>query len=145
MSITNISQKQPQLRTALAEGSILLLPKTIQLINQKQIPKGDPLQIAEAAALLAIKQTPHLIPHCHPIPIHGAEVSFKMLEQSITCFVKVISYGMTGVEIEAITGLSIALCTLWDCLKYLEKNENGEYPYTMIQSIKVTLKEKKDA
>ncbi|HOI25157.1 MAG TPA: cyclic pyranopterin monophosphate synthase MoaC [Caldisericia bacterium] len=144
MPITNISQKHPQLRTAIAEGSILLSAHTMHLILDKQIPKGDPLQIAEAAALLAIKQTPYLIPHCHPIPIHGAEVFFRLSDSTLTCSVKVISFGVTGIEIEAITGVSIALCTIWDCVKYLEKNEHGEYPNTMIQSIKVIQKEKKD-
>jgi cyclic pyranopterin monophosphate synthase len=140
----NISQKKPQLRTACAEGTITLAPATIRMILDKQIPKGDPLQIAEIAALLAIKQTPYLIPHCHPIPIHEALVTFQVIEQSITCSVKVTSLGITGVEMEAITGLSIALCTIWDCVKYIEKNEHGEYPDTMIQSLKIIRKEKID-
>jgi cyclic pyranopterin phosphate synthase len=142
MGIVDISKKEVVFRKALASGSISLKSSTIQKINNNEVEKGNPIATAEAAALLAVKQTPFLIPHCHPIPIQSVTLDFKINTNNITLFLEVVSMGSTGVEMEAITAVSIGLCTLWDMVKYLEKDEGGQYPETCIHSIKVIKKEK---
>jgi cyclic pyranopterin monophosphate synthase len=142
MGIVDISHKEIVLRKAMATGTITLKKTTITKVLNNEIEKGNPLAIAEAAALLAVKQTPYLIPHCHPIPIQSVTLVFKFHEDAINLNLEVTSKGSTGVEIEAITSVSIALCTIWDMVKYLEKDENGQYPDTSIHSIRVIKKEK---
>ncbi len=142
MGITDISNKPIQFRRAIAKGFIRLNPETLKEIKNKTIKKGDPITVAETAALFAVKQTPQLIPHCHPIPIQSVEVLFDISDLGIGVSIEVCSKGSTGVEIEAITGVSIALCTLWDMVKYLEKDTMGQYPHTSIQFIEVEKKEK---
>ncbi len=144
MGIVDISSKKPMHRKALANGMIDLKPSTLEAIKLGKIEKGNPLATSETAALLAIKQTPFLIPHCHPLLIQSAQCWFEFHESAIEVWVEVGSKGTTGVEMEALMGVSVALCTLWDMVKYLEKDSDGQYPQTCIHSIRVVRKEKKD-
>jgi len=140
-SIVDISEKNDVLRIATAEGHIKLREETLKAIKENKIKKGDVLSVASTAAVLAVKKTPELIPMCHPIPITSVDVTFDIDEAiKVTCTVK--SFGKTGVEMEAITGVSIALLTIWDMVKYLEKDEAGNYPDTVIENIRVVRKEK---
>ena len=125
-----------------AGGRIKLKEKTIKAIRNNEIKKGEPLKVAETAALLAIKNTPFIIPHCHPIPITYASVDFSIEENEILCRCEVRAKYSTGVEMEALHGVSVALLTIWDMVKYLEKNERGEYDTTLIHDIKVVKKYK---
>jgi len=138
----DISGKDVVLREAVASGRILLSPETVQLVKDKKIKKGDPLLVAEVAGMNAAKQTYLLIPHCHQIPLHTVELSFSLGDESIEvrCFVK--AEAMTGVEMEALVGASIGLNTIWDMVKYLEKDSNGQYPSTAVTDIKVLRKTK---
>ena len=94
------------------------------------------------AAVLAVKDTPRLIPLCHPISITGLDVNFEVEPERIRAIVTVTSFGKTGVEMEALTGVSVALLNVWDMVKYLEKDETGNYPETEIDEIKVLEKRK---
>lgn len=140
--MVDITDKPPVFRRASACGSIRLRESTIEAIRWGRVKKGDVLATARLAAILAVKDTPRLIPMCHPIAITGLEVSFKLSERRVEAAVTVTSVGRTGVEMEALAGVSAALLNVWDMVKYLEKDESGNYPHTAIEEIRVTEKEK---
>ena len=144
MGMIDVSEKPVIHRKAEATGTIYLSPKTIEEIKAGSIKKGNPLQVAEVTAMNAAKQTYLLIPHCHQIPLDTVSVDFQVSKGSIEarCFVK--AQARTGVEMEALVGVSAALNTLWDMVKYLEKDEQGQYPDTRITDIRVLKKEKEE-
>ncbi len=144
MKMVEISGKKDVLRIARAKGKILLKKETIDRIKKNEIEKGDVLSASKLSAILATKLTPRLIPLCHPIPITGVEVNFEIGENEIEVSVEVRSLGKTGVEMEALTGVSMALLTIWDMVKKYEKDEKGQYPDTKITYIGVTEKIKRE-
>jgi cyclic pyranopterin monophosphate synthase len=141
--MVEVGDKPEVKRTAIARGKITLQENTLKLIKNGQVKKGNVLTTAQIAAIQAIKSTPQMIPLCHPLPISGAEVNFKFFFDQIEVTVNVRSTGKTGVEMEALTGVSMALLTIWDMVKSVEKDENGQYPSTRISDIVVLRKEKK--
>jgi cyclic pyranopterin phosphate synthase len=140
--MVDITEKPPVFRKATAAGSIRLQKATIEAIKSGQVKKGDVLTTARLAAILAVKDTPRLIPLCHPIPITGLEVNFVIEERQVRAIVTVTSVGKTGVEMEALTGVAVALLNVWDMVKYLEKDDTGNYPDTEIEGIEVCEKKK---
>ncbi|MFH1422298.1 MAG: cyclic pyranopterin monophosphate synthase MoaC [Planctomycetota bacterium] len=140
----DISSKVPVLRIARASGRIVLSEKSLSAIRKHSVRKGDVLETARVAAIAAVKKTPELIPHCHQIPIENVQVRFSAEKDSITAEIEVAATAKTGVEMEAITGVLTALAVIWDMVKYLEKDDKGQYPQTKIENIKVLLKEKKE-
>ncbi|MFH0845246.1 MAG: cyclic pyranopterin monophosphate synthase MoaC [Pseudomonadota bacterium] len=142
MGMVDITEKPVVRRRAEAGGKICLSPKTIEEVKAKRIKKGDPLLVAEVAGMNAAKQTHLLIPHCHQIPLDAVEVGFQVYENGIEAKCTVRAKARTGVEMEALVGVSMALNTLWDMVKYLEKDEKGQYPATRITDIRVMIKEK---
>ncbi|MHA1300821.1 MAG: cyclic pyranopterin monophosphate synthase MoaC [Candidatus Helarchaeota archaeon] len=146
ITMIDISSKAAVVRTAIARGSIHLKRDTINQIKNKTIKKGNVLVNAQLAAINAIKKTPELIFLAHPIPISNVNVEFEIDEKEslITATVSVKSIAKTGVELEAIMGVQIALLTIWDMTKYLEKDEAGQYPLTKITDIVVLKKIKQN-
>lgn len=142
MGMVDVTGKPVVRRKAEAAGRIVLAPGTIQKMEGGEIKKGDPFLVAEVAAMNAAKQTHLLIPHCHQIPLDTVKVTFEIGETAVEAKCLVRSQARTGVEMEALIGVSVALNTLWDMVKYLEKNEQGQYPSTMITDIRVLKKEK---
>ena len=142
--MVDITEKPPLFRRATASGTIRLRESTIKAIIAGQVKKGDVLTTARLAAILAVKDTPRLIPLCHPIPITGLDVFFDLEEERVRATVTVTSVGRTGVEMEALTGVSAALLNVWDMVKYLEKDETGNYPRTEIEKIAVREKKKNE-
>ncbi|MBW1850158.1 MAG: cyclic pyranopterin monophosphate synthase MoaC [Deltaproteobacteria bacterium] len=142
MAMVDVTEKPVIRRQAEAAGKIFLAAHTIQKIEQGQIKKGDPLLVAEVAAMNAAKQTHLLIPHCHQIPLDLVSVSFQISNEVIIARCVVKTHARTGVEMEALVGVSMALNTIWDMVKYLEKDEKGQYPSTKITDIMVVKKEK---
>jgi cyclic pyranopterin monophosphate synthase len=120
----DISTKEITVRTAKAEGVIALGDKCFDIIKQGTCVKGDVFAAARIAAIGAVKSTPSLIPMCHPILIEAINVDFKLNESEkaacVTVFVK--STGKTGVEMEAICGAAAGCLTIYDMLKYADKN-----------------------
>jgi len=108
------------------------------------VAKGDVLTVARVAAIQAVKETPRTIPMCHPISITGVEVAFELLADAVVAEVIVTSVGRTGVEMEALAGVSAALLNVWDMVKSREKDETGNYPSTCIEDIRVVEKRKED-
>jgi len=126
MSMVDISEKKETARTATASGKIKLKTETIKLIKNRQVEKGDVLEIARVSGMLAVKKTPETIPHCHQIPITSIKIDFEISEDHIEAVVKVKAVAKTGVEIDALCGASAALLTIWDVGKKYEKEENGQ-------------------
>ncbi|MDI6724556.1 MAG: cyclic pyranopterin monophosphate synthase MoaC [Methanobacterium sp.] len=141
--MVEVSDKPVVKRTAISRGKIHLNKETIDLIEKQEIKKGNVLTTAQIAAISAVKSTHHLIPLCHSLKITGVDVAFNVGKENIEVEVSVTTLGKTGVEMEALTGTSIALLTIWDMVKSVEKDENGQYPDTRISDIVVVKKEKK--
>lgn len=140
--MVDITDKPPVQRRATATGVIRLKGSTVDAIKAGKVKKGDVLTTARLAAIMAVKDTPRLIPLCHPIPITGLEVNFDLVPGAVRATVTVTSVSQTGVEMEALTGVMAALLNVWDMVKYLEKDMTGNYPETEIDSIKVLEKRK---
>ncbi len=140
--MVDISPKSEVLRIARARGTIVLKSTTTDVIKAGEVKKGDVFETAKIAGMLAVKNTPSLIPHCHPIPIESVNFEFNLHGNRIDVECEVKAHYKTGVEMEALTGVSVALLTIWDMVKYLEKDENGQYPMTQIKDIEVVEKRK---
>lgn len=135
--MVDISEKQDILRRAIATGEIQLRPETIDAIKNKEIEKGSVLETARIASVIAIKNTSSVIPMCHQISITGIDVTFDLSLETVKATVEVKSTGKTGVEMEALHGVSVALLTIWDMVKSAEKDKTGNYPFTRIRNIMV--------
>jgi len=141
MRMVDISEKPEILREATAQGTIKLKPETIQLIKQRKTEKGDPLEAAKIAGILAAKQTSTLIPLCHPLPLTKVEIRTEIPDKTtvqVTATVK--TKAQTGVEMEALTATATSLLTIWDMVKQYEKDKEGQYPTTVIHDIHVVKK-----
>jgi cyclic pyranopterin phosphate synthase len=142
--MVDVSGKAEIFREATATGTIRLKLGTVNLIREGKIAKGDPLYTAKIAGILAAKKTSELVPLCHPLPLTSVEVDAKVLDGSsveVTAVVK--TRAQTGVEMEALTAVSVALLTVWDMTKQYEKDAEGQYPTTAIEDIHVVKKLKR--
>ena len=118
--MVDVTQKDETIRIAVAAGKVL---ETLQLIADRKFSKGDVLEVARIAGIMATKRTADLIPLCHPIPITGVEVnlSINQADQSIEIEAEVQTIGRTGVEMEALTAVSIAALTVYDMCKSVDR------------------------
>jgi cyclic pyranopterin monophosphate synthase len=121
--MVDVSEKQTSSRSAIAEGFVAMAPETLDLVEKGQVKKGDVLATARIAGIMAAKRTHELIPLCHPLPISKAAVDFEISRAPagvhVTAEVKVT--GKTGVEMEALTAVSVACLTIYDMLKAADK------------------------
>jgi len=140
--MVDISAKGDVAREAEAAGRIYLRPETLAAIREGTVVKGNVLATARVAATLAVKKVPDLIPLCHQIPISAITVDFSENAEFIEATVVVKTTGKTGVEMEALTGVSVALLTIWDMVKSAEKDADGQYPCTRITDVHVVEKRK---
>jgi cyclic pyranopterin phosphate synthase len=140
--IVDIGDKPIIDRKATATGLLILSKMTQQMIKDCKIGKGDVREASTIAAILAVKETPRLIPHCHPIPISGCDVEWDLSAAGLRCTVSVMATWKTGVEMEALAGVSAALLCAWDMVKPYEKDSEGQYPETRIADIRVLEKKK---
>lgn len=122
MKMVNIGAKKVTKREAIAEGKIYLKPSVVSAIKRKKVPKGDVLQAARLAGILALKRTPELLPLCHPIPIECANVEFSLGKSQIKIKTIVQAEAKTGVEMEALTAAAVSALTIYDMCKPLDKN-----------------------
>ena len=142
--MVDISDKDIIYREAEACGRILLKKSTINLIKKGLIEKGNVIEAAKIAAYQAVKATPHILAYCHPIRITNVDFRHEFKDTGITISIRVKAFDRTGVEMEALTGVSVALLTIWDMVKKYEKDEYGNYPNTYIKDIHVVYKKKGD-
>ena len=119
----DVSKKEVTHRKALAAGEIILGAEVIELIKTKKMPKGDPLSIAEVSGINGVKKTSELIPLCHPLPLTHVEISFKINEKDSAIEIKSMAktWSKTGVEMEALTAVSVAALTIYDMCKAVDK------------------------
>ncbi|MFH1844581.1 MAG: bifunctional molybdenum cofactor biosynthesis protein MoaC/MoaB [bacterium] len=122
----DITRKISTLRSAEALAVLRLSPSTIDRIKAREVPKGDPLEVAKVAAIQAAKNTSRIIPYCHPLPIEYVGVEYEIGEGTIQVDITVKSIGKTGVEMEALTAASVAALTLYDMLKMLDDDMSIE-------------------
>ena len=118
--MVNVADRDITVRTALASGLVKLSPSVVALLREGGIPKGDVLATARVAAILGAKRTSDLIPLCHPIAIHGVEVELEIMDAGVAIRVEVKTVDRTGVEMEALTSVSIAGLTVIDMVKALD-------------------------
>lgn len=149
--MVDVSNKEPSKRIALASGKITMSELAFRAVDQQASPKGDVLGVARIAGIMALKQTAQLIPLCHPLPTEKAKIEFVLdpATRSITATCLVQTYAKTGVEMEALCGVNIALLTIYDMCKALDKSmmisdihlvekqggQSGEYHFTGVQHV----------
>lgn len=138
----DISFKVPERRIAIASGRLKLRKETIERIRKGEVEKGDPFQVARLAGIQAAKLTPLLLPLCHQLKLDNVSIELSMDDHGILAIAKVVATEKTGVEMEALTAVTIALLNIWDVVKMYEKDETGNYPYTEISEVKVVSKVK---
>ena len=141
-SMVDITLKPQIKREATAIGKIRLKSNTVGLIRSGEIEKGDPINTAKVAGVLAAKNTSGIIPLCHPIPITNVKIEDEVLDDGVIFRVLIKTTAKTGVEMEALTAVSVALLTVWDMVKQYEKDEKGQYPSTAITDVRVLQKVK---
>lgn len=125
--MVDVTQKPPLFRTAVATGFISLLPETVLLVRDNNMKKGDVLTVAEIAGIQAAKQTSTLIPLCHPLQLSSIKVKAVLTQNGVSVTSEVKCIGNTGVEMEALTAVNIALLTVYDMCKAVDKQmELGE-------------------
>ncbi|MHC4114550.1 MAG: cyclic pyranopterin monophosphate synthase MoaC [Planctomycetota bacterium] len=121
-NMVDVGNKKPQRRRAVAKGTLSLSAETLALIRENRIKKGDVLTVAQIAGIQAAKQTAVLIPLCHPLSLDKIDVKMDITAQGITAQSEVRCIGRTGVEMEALTSVSVALLTVYDMCKAVDKN-----------------------
>ena len=141
----DITDKNIVSREAMATGTITLEKETIKLIKENMVKKGDTIETAKIAGTMAVKNTSSTIPYCHPVPVMSIDFKFEIKKSKITVTCRVKAIYSTGVEMEALNGVQVALLTIWDMVKYLEKDETGNYPHTSIGNVTVIYKRKGDS
>jgi cyclic pyranopterin monophosphate synthase len=121
--MVDVSKKEDTTREAVAMGSIFMEKETLERIQEGTIKKGDVLSVAQVGGIMAGKNTPHIIPMCHPIMISGCDINFKLdfknSKIDITATTKTV--GKTGVEMEALTAVTVAALTIYDMCKAIDK------------------------
>ena len=117
--MVDVSGKSPTKRTARAHAFVRIRPDVLSKLSEN--PKGDPLEVARLAGIMAAKRTADLIPMCHPLPLTHADVDVKLESEGIRIFATAATAGPTGVEMEALTAASVAALTVYDMTKALDK------------------------
>lgn len=135
--MVDIGAKATSDRRAVARGTIQVRPETVQAVRGERVDKGDVLGTARIGAIQAVKHTWETIPLCHQIPITNVDVDTDLGDEHIDLTVAVETTGKTGCEMEALEGVTTGLNVIWDMVKALEKDDDGEYPTTRIQDVRI--------
>jgi len=120
--MVEVGEKVATDREAIAEGSIVLSAEALAAIRQRSAKKGDVLTIAQIAGIQGAKRTADLIPLCHPLPLSGVDLQFSLASDRVVVLASVRTHGKTGVEMEALTAVSVALLTIYDMLKAVDRS-----------------------
>jgi cyclic pyranopterin phosphate synthase len=119
--MVNVGHKPVQRRRAVAAGQLVCAPATIRALKKNALPKGDVLTVAQIAGIQAAKRTAQLIPLCHPLALNHVAIRFKIRRAAIEVVCTTETSSQTGVELEALTGVSVAALTLYDMCKAVDK------------------------
>ncbi|MGD0744692.1 MAG: cyclic pyranopterin monophosphate synthase MoaC [Verrucomicrobiota bacterium] len=133
--MVNVGHKPVQWRRAVAAGKLVCQPATIRALKKRALPKGDVMTVAQIAGIQAAKRTAELIPLCHPLPLNHVEISFRVGRAAIEILCAAETSSQTGVEMEALTGVSVAALALYDMCKAVDKTMR-------IEGIRVVMKVK---
>src|SRR3954468_13321006 len=120
-AMVDTSAKDITTRKAIASGRVLMSAETVRAIREQQTPKGDPLETARLARIIAAKRTADLIPLCHPLPLTHVDVRAELKSDGVYLEAEVTTRAQTGVEMEALTAVSVAALTVYDMCKALDK------------------------
>ncbi len=120
--MVDVTEKDATFRRSVAAGTVKVAPATMQLIRSGGIKKGDVLAVAQIAGIMAAKKTPDLIPMCHPLPLSSVDIRFECSETQISIEAEVKCKGVTGVEMEALTAVSVAALTIYDMCKAVQRD-----------------------
>ena len=132
-AMVDVSAKPETTREATATGTVTTTAAVMALLGSGGLPKGDALAVARVAGIMGAKKTPELIPLCHPLPISKVTVDFELGETAVSVFATVKTRGVTGVEMEALTAVSVAALSVYDMIKAVDK-------HAVISGIKVLAK-----
>ena len=121
-NMVDVGDKPVSARRATATGRILLSPETVELIRENGLKKGDVISVAQIAGIMAAKKTPELIPLCHQLNLNKVDVKITVQDDGVTAEGYASCNGNTGVEMEALTAVSVALLTVYDMCKAVDKN-----------------------
>ena len=119
--MVDVSEKAVTARTATASGRVLVAPEVIELLRGEGVPKGDALAVARIAGIMGAKQTPALIPLCHPLAVSGVKVELSVADDAVEITATVKTTDRTGVEMEALTAVAVAGLTVVDMIKAVDK------------------------
>ena len=119
--MVDVGEKAVLRRTAVASGSVHMSPETVELLRERALPKGDALNTARIAGVMAAKRTPDLIPLCHSLNLTSVDVEFEVGEEEIGIVATARASDRTGVEMEALTAVSVAALTIYDMCKAVDK------------------------
>ncbi len=120
--MVDVSSKLVTARTAIARGVVKMKPETLELIREGAIKKGDVLAVAQVAGIMGAKKTPDLVPMCHPLQLTGIDINFSALSETELGIIAIVkTMDRTGVEMEALTAVSIAALTIYDMCKAVDK------------------------
>jgi len=119
--MVDVSGKEVTARTAVATGRVLVSPAVVALLRGEGVPKGDALGVARVAGIMAAKKTPDLVPLCHPLAISGVTVDLAVADDAVEITATVKTTDRTGVEMEALTAVSVAALTVIDMVKAVDK------------------------
>ncbi|MFC7154682.1 cyclic pyranopterin monophosphate synthase MoaC [Halomarina halobia] len=144
VQMVDVGSKPDATRRAVAAGEIRLDPSTVEAVRNNEIGKGDVLATARVGAVQAVKHTWETIPMCHQIPITNVDTEFDVREDRVLLEVAVETTGKTGCEMEALSGVTTGLNVVWDMVKAAEKDDDGQYPGTRIENVRVVAKEKRE-
>ena len=118
--MVDVSAKDVSVRTATARGRVRVSAEVVQLLRDGALPKGDALAVARIAGIMAAKRTPDLVPLCHPIALHGVEVDLVVHDEAVEVTATARTADRTGVEMEALTSVSVACLALFDMVKAVD-------------------------
>jgi cyclic pyranopterin monophosphate synthase len=121
VAMVDTSDKPVTARRAVASARVLMSPETLKAVREGRTPKGDPLETARLAGIMAAKRTADLIPLCHPLPLTHIDIRAKLTDVGVTLEAEVATAAQTGVEMEALTAVSIAALTVYDMCKAVDK------------------------
>lgn len=122
IKMVDVSSKEVTTRRAVASGKVLLSPTTLETLQSQQNPKGDPLEIARIAGIMAAKRTSELIPLCHQLNLSKVNVTAEFTDDGISITAEAVTKAQTGVEMEALTAVSVAALTIYDMCKAVQKD-----------------------
>ncbi|URM91047.1 cyclic pyranopterin monophosphate synthase MoaC [Streptomyces sp. MRC013] len=119
--MVDVSEKDVTVRTARAGGRVLVSPRVVELLRGEGLPKGDALATARIAGIMGAKRTPDLVPLCHPLAVSGVEVGLEVADDAVEITATVRTTDRTGVEMEALTAVTVAALTVVDMVKAVDK------------------------